>query len=90
MSAYEDDVAGPRAPTADVENVVDVELSPPSLMPLQNKINWNCEKTAPCDQSVFHLCQYSPAVQKAIESILYIAEHIKKQDDEHSVMLKRI
>lgn len=90
MSAYEDDVAGQRVPAGDVENVVDTGLSPPSLMPLQNKINWNCEKTAPCDQSVFQVYQYSPAVQKAIESILYIADHIKKQDDEHSVMMTSI
>ena len=87
MSAYEDDIPGLPVQAGEVENVVDAELGLPSLLPLRNKINWTSEKSAPCEQPVFQPYQYSPAVQKAIESILYIADHIKKQDDERNVIL---
>lgn len=82
MSAYDDDIPGLPATVVDVE-MGDAEVGLPSLLPLRNKINWTCEKG--CGEGVEAPFQYSPAVQKAIESILYIADHIKKQDDEHSV-----
>lgn len=86
MSAYEDDIPGLPATIADVE-MGETEVGLPSLLPLRHKIHWTSEKGAPCDPPVGPRFQYSPAVQKAIESILYIADHIKKQDDEHSVSL---
>ena len=49
------------------------------------RINWTSEKTIPVENPLFASYQYSPAVQKAIESILYIADHIKKDDDDNNV-----
>lgn len=51
----------------------------------RQRINWTTEKTAPVENPLFAPYQYSPAVQKAIESILYIADHIKKNDDDNNV-----
>ena len=51
----------------------------------RQRINWTIEKTAPVEDPLFSSFQYSPAVQKAIESILYIADHIKKDDDDNNV-----
>lgn len=61
--------------------------SPPSFSP--NKANWNGEghliRSFPVEQPLLASYQYSPEVQKAIESILYIADHIKKEDDDNNV-----
>jgi hypothetical protein len=85
MSVVEDDIPG--LPVQAGGDEADPEqLSPPSILSLRNKINWTSEKSAPCEEPVFQVYQYSPAVQKAIESILFIADHIKKQDGEKKVM----
>ena len=83
MSAYEDDIPGLPVPAAAVDDMPDAELGLPSLLPLRNRITWTCDRTEPCERPVS--CPYSPAIQKAIDSILYIADHIKKQDDEKNV-----
>lgn len=61
--------------------------SSPSFSP--NKANWNEEgrliRSLPVEQPLLASYQYSPEVQKAIESILYIADHIKKEDDDNNV-----
>lgn len=62
--------------------LVDPELG---LLSGRQRINWTTEKTVPVDNPLFASYQYSPAVQKAIESILYIADHIKKDDDDNNV-----
>lgn len=61
----------------------------------ENRIHWNNDKevmTSPPmesnpNQLMSSSLQYSPEVQKAIESILQIADHIKKDDDENNVSL---
>ena len=58
------------------------------LLSARQRINWTSEKTAPVENPLFASYQYSPAVQKAIESILYIADHIKKDDDDNNVSNK--
>ena len=63
-------------------SMVDPELG---LLSARQRINWTTEKTAPVENPLFASYQYSPAVQKAIESILYIADHIKKDDDDNNV-----
>lgn len=74
------------------DNALDTELGIPNIMTnRQNRINWSSSgrkgegRSLPVDQPLFASYQYSPAVQKAIESILYIADHIKKEDDDNNV-----
>lgn len=79
----DDDIPGlPLSMAPSGPPVVDPEIG---LLPHRQRINWTTEKTAPVENPLFAPYQYSPAVQKAIESILYIADHIKKNDDDNNV-----
>ena len=61
--------------------MMDPQAGLPSLLPLRSRINWTCDRSPPC-HPVPHSFRYSPAVQKAIDSVISIANHIKKKDDE--------
>ena len=85
-SMFDDDIPG--LPLGVTDNPLENEL-PNTVTNRQNRINWSSRKseprTQPVDEPLFASYQYSPAVQKAIESILYIADHIKKEDDDNNV-----
>ncbi|KAI1301175.1 Acetylcholine receptor subunit alpha-like 1 [Halotydeus destructor] len=87
----DDDIPG--LPVSVVGDSVDSEqglsgfLSSPAAMThgsLGRGINWtNNDKSV---QPLLASYQYSSEVQKAIESILFIADHIKKEDDDNKVI----
>ena len=89
-TGFEDDIPG--LPLSVTDNPLDAELGLPNILTNRNnRINWTSSgrsgdgRSHPVDQPLFASFQYSPAVQKAIESILYIADHIKKEDDDNNV-----
>lgn len=89
---FDDDLGGiglpslPTSVTGASSCQIDSELGLVSFLPPRTRnINWHCEKSLPCEQPLLSSYQYSPEVQKAIESILYIADHIKKEDDDNNV-----
>lgn len=87
-SVFDDDIPGLPVSVSGMQSScqhLDTELGLSALLSPRTRINWASEKSAPCEQPLLSSFQYSPEVQKAIESILYIADHIKKEDDDNNV-----
>lgn len=91
-NAFDDDIPGiaglpslPTSVTGTSSCQIDGELGLVSYLPPRTRATWVTEKTLPVEQPLLSSYQYSPEVQKAIESILYIADHIKKEDDDNNV-----
>ncbi|RWS22340.1 nicotinic acetylcholine receptor alpha4 subunit-like protein [Leptotrombidium deliense] len=88
-SAYEDDIPGlPMPPVVESMCSLDPEIgmspySPTALNSNGTQINWSNIKAQPDYQQQD---VYSPEVQKAIESILFIADHLRKEDEDNNVI----
>lgn len=91
-SAFDEDIPGLPIPSmvgaagSDIEHKMGImpPFIPNAIHASMNRINWTNTKQSG-DQQVPGPYQYSPEVQKAIESILFIAEHIRKEDKDNNV-----